>query len=236
VILRNRTAAESLFARSFTLSVARKYLEPGASLTEILFGLIMTLTFTLAAGLMVNEGPDAVRELLIATIGSNVAWGIIDGALYVGGEIFERARLARIGELIRGAATDHEAAAIAADELKDLIGPTGTAADRADLHLRVARYVRASEHRPRGLTRADVHGAIVSFWLVFFASIPAALPFLFIEEAWTALRVSNGILIFLLFFAGFWWAQYTTLRPWLTGLVFMVAGVVLVGIAIALGG
>jgi hypothetical protein len=39
-----------VFARSFTLSVARKYLEPGDSLTEILFGLIMTLTFTLAAG------------------------------------------------------------------------------------------------------------------------------------------------------------------------------------------
>jgi hypothetical protein len=222
--------------RSFTLSVARKHLGPGESLTEILFGLIMTLTFTLAAGLMIEEGPDAVRELLIATIGSNVAWGIIDGALYLSGQIFERARLARIGEMIRRAGTDGEAAAIVEDELRDLIGSTGMAADRADLHMRVARYVRASGHRSRAITRADLHGAIVSFWLVFFASIPAALPFLFIDEAWTALRVSNGILIFLLFFTGFWWAQYTTLRPWLTGLVLMVVGVALVGIAIALGG
>jgi VIT1/CCC1 family predicted Fe2+/Mn2+ transporter len=71
---------------------------------------------------------------------------------------------------------------------------------------------------------------------VFFASIPAAMPFLFIDDAWTALRVSNGVLILLLFVTGYRWAQYTALRPWLTGLTLMVVGVVLVAIAIALGG
>ena len=71
---------------------------------------------------------------------------------------------------------------------------------------------------------------------MFFASIPAALPFLFMHEEWIALRVSNAILILLLFVVGYRWARYTTLRPWLTGLTFMVAGLALVGIAISLGG
>jgi VIT1/CCC1 family predicted Fe2+/Mn2+ transporter len=221
---------------SFSLSIARKYLEPGESLAEILFGLIMTLTFTLAAGLMVQEGPEAVRELLIATVGCNVAWGLIDAVLYINGQIFERARLARIGSMIRGAGTEDEAAVIVEQELEDLIGTSGDAAGRADLHRRVARYVRVSAPRPRGVTRADLYGAIASFWLVFFASIPAAMPFLFIDDAWTALRVSNGVLILLLFVTGYRWAQYTALRPWLTGLTLMVVGVVLVAIAIALGG
>ena len=91
--------------RSITLPLVRKYLEPGESLAEILFGLIMTLTFTLGAGLLVEEGPQAVRQLLVATVGCNIAWGIIDGALYVVGQIFERGRMARLGDMIRRADT-----------------------------------------------------------------------------------------------------------------------------------
>jgi hypothetical protein len=222
--------------RSVSLSLARKHLEPGDSLGEILFGLIMTLTFTLAAGLMVQEGPDAVRDLLVATVGCNVAWGLIDAVLFINGQIFERARLAHIGSAIRGAGSEDQAAAIVAEELEDLIGTSGDAADRAALHGHVARHVRASAPRPRGVTRSDLYGAIASFWLVFFASIPAAVPFLFIDDAWTALRISNGVLIFLLFVTGYRWARYTALRPWLTGLTLMVVGIVLVLIAIALGG
>ena len=222
--------------RSFSLSITQKHLEPGESLGEILFGLIMTLTFTLGAGLMVRDDPNAARELLIATIGCNVAWGIIDAAFYVSGQVFERARMARLGQRVRRADTEEAAASIVAHEFDELVGLTVSADQRADLFLRMARHVRASEPRPLGVAREDFYGAIASFWLVFFASIPAALPFLVIQEEWIALRVSNGILVLLLFVVGYRWAGYTALRPWLTGLTFMVAGLALVGIAISLGG
>lgn len=218
------------------IAIAQKYLEPGESLAEVLFGLIMTLTFTLGAGLLVEEGPDAVKELLIATVGCNIAWGVIDGMLYISGQIFERARLARVGQLIRRADTEEAAAAVVEEELDEMVGITVAEGERADLYRRMARHVRASEPKPRGVTRADLYGAIASFWLVFFASFPAALPFLFIDDAKTALRVSNGILICLLFLAGYRWARYTALRPWRTGLVLMTFGVALVFMAIALGG
>jgi VIT1/CCC1 family predicted Fe2+/Mn2+ transporter len=100
----------------------------------------------------------------------------------------------------------------------------------------MAQHVRGSQPKPYGPVRADFYGAIASFWLVFFGSIPAAFPFLFIDDAWIALRVSNAILIALLFVTGYRWAHYTSLRPWLTGLGLMVAGVGLVLVAIALGG
>jgi len=221
---------------SISLSLAQKYLEPGESLAEILFGLIMTLTFTLGAGLLVEDGPGAVRELLIATVGCNIAWGIIDGAIYITGQIFERGRMARVGEMIRRADTEDTAAAIVEAELADLVGITVDAGERADLYRRMARYVRASEPRSNVVTRADLYGAIATFWLVFFASIPAALPFLFLDDAWIALRVSNGILICLLFVTGYRWARYTNLRPWRTGLTLMVGGIIMVAIAVALGG
>jgi VIT1/CCC1 family predicted Fe2+/Mn2+ transporter len=218
---------------SITLS---KHLEPGDSLSEILFGLIMTLTFTTGAGLMVGQSRDAIRDLLIATIGCNVAWGIIDAAFYVTGNLYERARLARAGEKIRGADSDAAAASVVEEELMDLIGTVGDAEERADLYRRVARLVRASERRPLGITGADLRGAVASFWLVFFASIPAAVPFLVFRNAWIALRVSNAILVCLLFLTGYLWARHTALRPWLAGTTFLVAGVALVSVAVALGG
>lgn len=218
------------------LAFIHEHLEPGESLAEILFGLIMTLTFTLGAGLLVQAGPDAVRELLIATLGANIAWGIIDGAMYIGGNLFERARLTRVGETIRHAATEQAAADIVAEEFEEMLGITAHTDERHAFHLHMARQVRASTPAPHGVTRADLYGALASFCLVFFASIPAALPFLFLDDAWLALRVSNGILICLLFLTGFGWARYTALPPWRTGVALMVAGIALVAISIALGG
>ena len=74
-------------------SFTNKYLDPAHQPREVLFGLIMTLTFTLGAGIMIQEeGREGARQLLIATIGCNIAWGIIDGALYMVGQLFERGR------------------------------------------------------------------------------------------------------------------------------------------------
>src|ERR1700751_5110016 len=60
-----------------------RYLDPASRLGEILFGLIMVLTFTLTAGFAVDEGRAGVRELLLAAIGCNIAWGVIDAVMYV---------------------------------------------------------------------------------------------------------------------------------------------------------
>jgi hypothetical protein len=59
---------------------------------------------------------------------------------------------------------------------------------------------------------------------------------LLIDDARLALRVSNAVLVALLFFTGYWWARYTVSKPWLVGVSFLVIGIVLVAAAIALGG
>ena len=79
-------------------------------------------------------------------------------------------------------------------------------------------------------------GAFTSFWLVVISSIPAAIPFLLLDDARLALHASNGILLALLFMIGYRWARYTTGGPWLVGFAFLLGGVALVAAAIALGG
>jgi hypothetical protein len=214
-----------------------KYLDPVSSLGEVLFGLIMTLTFTLAAGILVREeGRAGARELLVATIGCNVAWGIIDAALYLLGQIFERGRRRRLLVAVQQAPDARAAAAHVATELDDLLEPVATEAERAALYERIAGRVRVAALPPNPLTRADLAGAFASFWLVFFASLPAAIPFLLIDDPYRALRVSNALLLALLFLVGWYWARYTIARPWLAGLALLIVGVALVLVAIALGG
>jgi VIT1/CCC1 family predicted Fe2+/Mn2+ transporter len=213
-----------------------RYLDPGDSLSEILFGLIMTLTFTLGAGILVREDPDAARELLIATVGCNIAWGIIDGLMYLAGQRFERGRRARLGDAIRGEASEEKAARLVANEFDELLVPVTEASDRESLYLKIARSIRERETPSVRFTRDDVNGGIASFFLVFFSSIPAALPFVFLDEAWVALRFSNAILIASLFVVGYRWARHTNLPPKRVGFSLMVGGLALVLIAIGLGG
>jgi VIT1/CCC1 family predicted Fe2+/Mn2+ transporter len=213
-----------------------KYLSPGDSLSEILFGLIMTLTFTLGAGIIVREDPGAARELLIATVGCNVAWGIIDALMYLAGQRFESGRRARLRDAVRAETDEEKAVRMVAGELDELLSGVTEASDRDALYRKIARSVRAGAPLATTLTREDVYGALASFWLVFFSSIPAAFPFLIIDDAWVALRVSNAILIALLFVVGYRWARHTNLPPVRVGLSLMVGGVALVLVAIALGG
>ena len=215
-----------------------RYLDPASSLGEVLFGLIMTLTFTLGAGLMLQEeGREGARELLIATIGCNIAWGVIDGALYVIGQLFDRGRLLRLGQRIRETGDEAEARGLVAGELDQMLEPVTTGEERQALYARVVDHVRERAAPRHGhVTREDLWGALVCFWLVFFASFPAAIPFLFIDDPWTALRVSNAVLLGLLFYAGYAWAKHTLAKPWLAGACFLLGGLGLVAVAIALGG
>jgi hypothetical protein len=214
-----------------------RFVDPSTSLGELLFGLIMTLTFTLGAGIIIeDEGREGARQLLIAFVGCNIAWGIIDGALYLVGELFGRGRLRRIGRLIRQSPTRTRAEALVADELDDVLGHITTDAERADLYRRIVDNVHARPPTANKVTGADLMGALVSGVLVVLISIPGAIPFVVMDDARLALRVSNGILLALLFITGFYWARYTLGSPWIAGFSFLAGGVALVVIAIALGG
>jgi hypothetical protein len=198
----------------------------------------MTLTFTLGAGLVIQEeGREGAKAMLIGILGCNLAWGIIDGALYVLGRVFERGRLRRIGYEVRAAVTSgREPRAFVANELDELLVPVTPQAQRDELYATIVSQLQSAPPTTNRVTRDDLLGGLAAGWLVFACSIPAVLPFLVMNEPHLALRVSNVILLVLLFVLGYKHAQHTLAKPWLSGLVFLLAGVFLVAIAIPLGG
>jgi VIT1/CCC1 family predicted Fe2+/Mn2+ transporter len=219
------------------LSFTERHLDPATRMGEILFGLIMTLTFTLGAGLIISEeGREGARQLLIATIGCNLAWGIIDGALYVLSELFERKRRQRVASNVANAGSDLEARAFVADELDEVLAPVTDEPERAALYDSIARRLKVEKPAATGVRRSDLMGALVAGWLVFACSFPAAIPFMLIDDPMRALRVSNAILLALLFIVGYRAGRHTQSNAWLSGLVFLLIGLALVVAAIALGG
>ena len=213
------------------------HLDPGTRMGEILFGLIMTLTFTLAAGIVIQEeGRDGAREMLIAILGCNLAWGIIDGVLYVLGQVFERGRLRRIGFHLRQATSDAEARRMVADELDETLTSMTDESTRHSLYQSIVERARSAPQMANRVRRADLLGGLAAGWLVFACSFPAVLPFLLLDDPRMALRVSNAILLGLLFFVGWRWARHTLAKPWIAGVTFLLVGLLLVALAIPLGG
>jgi VIT1/CCC1 family predicted Fe2+/Mn2+ transporter len=185
-------------------------LDPEDSLFEILFGLIMVLTFTLGAGIAAGQG--APKGIIVAAVGCNVAWGVIDAFFYIMGAWFSRSQRARVIGRFRTNPDKAEALAAIAEQLDPELGPVQES-DRKALYESV--YQSIAHARPTGvrITRADLNGALAVFVLVTTTAIPAAIPFFFIDDHHTALRVSNFLLIALMFAVGFSWARFTEANP-----------------------
>lgn len=213
-----------------------RHLEPADRLNEVLFGLIMVLTFTLTAGIAIGESPGAVRELLIATIGCNLAWGVIDGAMFVMASLLDRSRREREIARVREARDEATAFEVIDGFLQGSLVAFATQDERHRLDRLILEAARRAPPERVRLHRDDVYGAIASFFLVVLSTIPAAIPFLLIAEPRPALRVSNAILVGLLFVVGVQWGRHAHVSRWLAGVAFLAAGLGLVGIAIALGG
>lgn len=214
------------------MSFFSRHLDPAESLGEILFGLIMVLTFTLGAS--VAGGWE--RGLILAAVGCNVAWGIIDGALFLMSRLFERSRKGRLIRAIRQAPDAAAAVAAIRREMEPGLESVTEPADREHLYRSVHALIARGTPAPVRLRRDDWLGALAVFLLVTATALPAAAPFAVVPDPHRALRVSNWLLVVLLFFVGRRWARHTDANPWVAGLASMGLGVVLVTVAIALGG
>lgn len=93
-----------------------RILSPLERFSEIVFGLIMVLSFACAIS-VAEAGRDDLRAMLIGAIGCNLAWGIIDAAFYLISCLTEQGRNAIILRNVRRATTPAQAWQIIADGL-----------------------------------------------------------------------------------------------------------------------
>lgn len=214
-------------------SVRKRLLDPVERTSEILFGLIMALSFTCSLG-AAEAGSEDVRVMLIGAISCNLAWGLIDAVIFLMTNLTERARgLATLRE-VRMASSSDSARDVLAAALPPVVAES---LDSAAYERLVGKLRDLGEPPPAPRLRKDDYlAALGIFFLVVLATFPVVLPFVFFDDAVTALRVSNGIALVMLFASGYTLGRFGRHRPIRTGLLMTAIGVVLVAITIALGG
>ena len=138
--------------------------------------------------------------MLVAAIGCNIAWGFVDGVMYVLRNLVTRARKATLMRAVREAAEPAQAHGIISQEIGNVSRVLGAAEFE-----RMRRWIvdqPASANSTPGVTGRDLQGAVAVFLLVFLSTFPVVLPFVFIADPGVAKRVSAAVAIAMLFACG----------------------------------
>ena len=210
----------------------RNALDPVSRSTELLFGLIMVLTFTASLN-AAEAGRIEVRVMLIAALGCNLPWGLIDAVMYLLSTRGERAFAARTLAEVRGAETPEAARSVITGALPPVILPALTTDDLDRIRAHVASLPDMGP-APR-LGSADYLAATAVFLLVFVGTLPVVIPFIFFRDPQIALWISHAVAIALLFLTGWSLGRHWG-RAWQVGISMVVVGLALVAVALALGG
>lgn len=218
------------------LRLIDRYLDPSESLLEILFGLVMALTMTAGARLLADPATVVPIELMVALVGCNVAWGVIDAVFYLLGSLFNRNRRVRFVRQLQAAASDEQAIALIREEFALEGEPLTRAEDRVAFHRSLLEMLRYASTERAQFRREEFAAAAIVLVLVSLTALPGLVPLLLLEHLDTALRVANALQVVLLFFIGYRWAHYAGTPGWRGALIVGLLGVALVLVAVVLGG
>jgi VIT1/CCC1 family predicted Fe2+/Mn2+ transporter len=208
-------------------------IDPPQRVAEVLFGLIMVLTFTCSLS-VADAGRDDVRAVLIGAVGCNLAWGIIDGIFYLMSSLAEKGSSLQKLLSLRGT-TD---TAASRQILASALPPTVVSVMQPDELDSISKRLRALPE-PAAHAKLDRHDWLGGFGvllIVFFSTFPVAVPFILMESVKPAMRTSNAVAIVLLFIAGYAYGRIVGRNPLLVGIGMVILGSSLVAMAIPLGG
>jgi VIT1/CCC1 family predicted Fe2+/Mn2+ transporter len=209
-----------------------RLLDPVDRISEILFGLIMAVTIVGALSIA-TAGKAEVRTVMLAALGCNIAWGLVDAVMYVIRTATERSRLRALSQRVRASAGDDGRRILERalpDHLSPLVSPDEIEAMRCRL---VARPI---DDGPLLRPRTFLEAAAI-FAMVVLATFPVVLPFVIFDDATRAFRYSQGITVVMLFGAGVSLGRHAGYpKPLHTGLAMAVFGVALIAAVKALGG
>lgn len=207
-------------------------LDPVYRSSEVIFGLLMAMSF-IGSISVATDGREEVRTLLIAALGCNLAWGLVDAVMLLVAVKTEKRRNRALLEKLHGT-SDHAAArAAVANEL-----PGAMARSLGDDGLELLRQRLAAVPTPTStrLKARDFGDAFVVFLLVVLSTFPLVIPFMVIDDTARALLWSRLVAVGMLFLAGALLARHSGGNVLLNGLGMAAIGALLMAAIMALGG
>jgi VIT1/CCC1 family predicted Fe2+/Mn2+ transporter len=215
------------------LDARQPVLDPVERVSELLFGLFMALTFVGAVS-VAESGHAELRAMYAAALGCNLAWGLVDGVMYVVRTITARGRSLTLVRGVREAPNDAAARTLIRDAVTPVV--SSLMSDAAIDAIR-ERMVAMPNVPPRpALHFSDVLAALAIFFIVVASTFPVVLPFALIPDVGTAKVVSRVVALVMLFVGGLALGRYAGHGSWKVGLGMAALGSAVVAAVMALGG
>jgi len=209
----------------------RAVLNPVDRTTEVLFGLIIMLTFTGAIS-VATAGKSEVRNMLWAALGANFAWGLVDSIMYLMGILMERGHVIKI---INRLASINDAAESRRIMKTEFVMANFMSDEEID-HMMERMKKLPPPPKTQLIGWKDLVVAVEIFGLVFVCTLPVALPFAFMTELGLALLISKGIALLFLMIGGYALAGYAGFPRIPTALAYTIIGLLLIAATASLGG
>ena len=209
-----------------------RLLDPIDRISEIMFGLIMAVTFVGAIS-VATAGREDVRTALASALGCNLAWGLVDAVMFLVRTMTERSRNRNLARAVPRS-TAESGRVIVRQYLPDPMASLVPEEALEGIRQRVAamRVPEGSLLKP-----VDFVAALGIFLLVVVTTFPVVIPFLLTDDVALAMKLSRWVTIALLFLAGFALGRHAGYpRPWLTALSMALFGAALIVVVMALGG
>jgi VIT1/CCC1 family predicted Fe2+/Mn2+ transporter len=208
-------------------------LDPVYRASEVIFGLLMAMSF-IGSISVATDGREEVRTLLVAALGCNLAWGLVDAVMHLVGVKTQKRRTHALIQQLHASGDAAAGRKLVSDELS---APLQAAL--GDDGIEVVRQKLAAA--PLALSRARLAGrdfgdAIIVFLLVVLSTFPLVIPFMVIDETARALLWSRLVAVATLFIAGATLARYSHGNVLLNGLAMAALGALLMAAIMALGG
>lgn len=208
-------------------------LSPVDRVSEMLFGLFMALTFVGAVS-VAEAGRAQIRDMFVAALGCNLAWGLVDSIMYLVRTVTDRGRSLMLVHSVR-AAPDAETGRRLLERL--LSRAAANVVSQAELEAIRGRILALSSVPARPtLGWDDLLAALAIFLIVVGATFPVVLPFALFQDVGTAKNVSRAIALAMLFVGGLALGRHAGYGSWKVGLMMVGLGTALVIAINALGG
>ena len=142
-------------------------------ISETLFGLIMALTFICSLGVATGTNIN-IQTMLIGALGCNLAWGIVDGGLYLLARINDRGNKVLTLRAIRKAPDPEAARRVIADALPPELSAMLPVELLESMRKRLQQLPEPAPGP--GLTKRDWIGALGLCLLSFLSTFPGGHP------------------------------------------------------------
>ena len=202
---------------------------------EAFYGIIMVTGCTGMVSLGVPKDQAGIQFMLWTAILVNVLWGFIDGFTVIYGSMVDEVASDVAVKNLRSGNDAESAASEVLDALDGSLVGKLSDQDKA----KVVEVVRSANSYAPFVNKVrweEVKRILAIFSIDFVTVFPVAIPFIFLTDVTSAVRLSFIIATFLMAYLGYQWAKYARMKRWKIAILFSSFTIFLLLVSFILGG